>query len=832
MTRLAIALEVTVTLADLGLQTYYFATEGFRTGAGDTPALTHFAEKIESIGEYRRELFSGARMAGATRASRGSIVLINDGSLDVFASLSAGGKVVARLGRVGDAYPSAWTDLFVSYVETAAADFSQLRLDLRDRIERLDAPVVTAMFSGAGGLEGASAINARKQLVFGQPGLVPLILLDPVKQIYFIQANATDSPLIAGISAFGLPFEGGVPITLGGICLNVDDIVNVQPAPGSYSICFGTYDGATASSQTRGPGFLRLGTPPIFDLRFGASGYLQNEAGTPPRAWRFTDLANRAGLYDVAPGTLAPMAGQTEDFSAGNRLVEGEQTYLAVMDDRAQALLGAYGFNRLDRFYCVRVLDPAEQANAADVSRFTFTQHNSSAFARTQVPGMENPAYQVNVKAGRAFKGSLAEGASAEMQDILTRDGFLTAFTGTCDAVRVRYPAAQSVSIAIDGHDFPDAGSQLRFVQRFGLLFGQPRYLITLTCHDFSAETLDLDLMDKVTLQLPRFGFDAGVDLRVVTVAHDYKARTIRFGLWGGNDGQSYEWALGGGGYPAGAGDPGGSNGGPVPPVSFITAATARDTFEPIGGDFAATISFGGLLESALDAMAGAFTGDVAAAAGDPDFASVALLLHFDGANGSTTITDSSSYADSKTSTSPIVLTTADSVWGGASLITPSGTSSGAAGATWAPGDARFARASGVAYTIECWFKKTGPNTQGTVAKLRILGGGGTWWDLMASSVTDRWTISVGGISTNFTVSTGVWHFCQTVVDTSNIATTKIDGTTVQTTSALSPWTGTPYVVLAPLLNVSSGDLLIDDLRITPGVARAFAVPTEAFPNS
>lgn len=831
MTRLTIALEVTVTLADLGLQTYYFATEGFRTGAADTPALTHFAEQIESIGEYRRELFSGARVAGATRASRGSIVLANDGSLDVFASLSAGGKVVARMGVIGAAYPSAWTDLFVSYVDTAAADFSQLRLELRDRLERLDAPVVTAMFAGSGGLEGTSAINARKQLVFGSPGLVPMILLDAVKQIYFIQANATDSPLIAGATSFGVPFEGGVPITLGGICLDVDDIVNVQPAPGTYSICFGTYDGATASSQTRGPGYLRLGTPPIFDMRFGARGYLQNEAATPPRTWRFTDLANRAGLYDVAPGTLATMAGQTEDFSAGNRLVEGEQTYLAVMDDRAQALLGAYGFNRLDRFYCVRVLDPAEQANAADVSRFTFTQHNSSGFARTKVPGMENPAYQVNVKAGRAFKSSLATGASAEMQDILTREGFLTAFTGTCDAVRVRYPSAQSVSITIDGHDFPDTGSQLRFVQRFGLLYGKPRYLITLTCHDFSATALAIELMDLVTLQLPRFGFDDGVLLRVVTVTHDYKARTIRFGLWGGDDGVAYEWALGGGGYPAGAGDPGGSNGGPVPPVSFITAATARDTFDAIGGDFNATISLPGALESGVDEITGAFTGDVAEPAGDPYFANVALLLHFNGSSGGTTFTDSSSYADSKTSSAPIALSTSAKKWGTAALSYPSGTQDNETdpGANWSPGSSRFARAGGTAYTIECWFYKSGATTQGEVARLFS---GSTLWQLKATSTSNQWQISVGGQSQTFTVTTGAWHFCQTVVGTDNIAVTKIDGTTVQTTTAISAWTGTPYLVLNTTAAVSGGDLGLDDLRITPGVARAFAVPTEAFPDS
>lgn len=811
--------------------TYYASTHGFTTKPTDSPASTYIEESVAKggAGSYRRDLFSGARVAGGSAPSFGVIKLDNtDGRLDDFARYAAaGGTVRCYYGDDSMSFPAGYWLVYVSRISQVFADFETITIRQKDRAELLRTPIVTATFAGSGGLEGpAGGPSRKKQMVFGRPGLVPPILIDSTKQIYYLQANATDVLFLASLSSFGRPFEGGVPILYGGILLDVDDVLNVEPEPGTYRICFGTYNG-NVNSQTQGQGYLRLGTPPTADLRFGPSGYLQNDSITPPRPWRFTDLCNRAGLNDITPSTIASIVGPAENFDAGNRLVEGDQTYEALFNDRATALNGAWGFNERDQFYCVTLADPTAGSGS---SVYTFTNDNADEFARSPIAGMERPVWQVNVKAGRAFPATPLEGASEEMHDLLTREGYLVQFSGSASAIKDAYPQAISVSIEIDGHDFETQAQRVAFIEQFGALYGTLRDFVSLKCKRFDTSTLAITLHDKVTLQIPRFDYDAGVLFRVVTIDVNLDDPSISFVLWGNNSGFA-AWSLGGGAFPAGAGNPGGSWGPNGPPNGMPTIEDLTSTFADFDIEFYAAP----LVEAAASFEFEDFevsSDSTISAPADPDFASVALLLHFDGTNGSTTITDSSSYADSKTSASPIVLTTSDSVWGGSCLITPSGTSSGAAGTTWSPGNARFARASGVAYTIECWFKKTGANTQGTVAKLRIAGGGGTYWDLTAATTTDRWTLTVGSTSTNVTLTTGVWHFCQTVVNTSNIATTKIDGTTVQTTSALSPWTGTPYVVLAPLLTVSSGDLLIDDLRITPGVARAFAVPTAAFPDS
>jgi hypothetical protein len=610
-----IALEVTVTLAGGATQTHYFATEGFRSGPADAPAGTYFAELVESVGEYRRELFGGARVAGAVKASRGSITLINAGGvLDSFAAAGAGGLVVARIGTPGAQYPAEYETLLRSYIDTVAADFQSVRLTLRDRVEQLDAPIVTAIFQASGGLEGTVGAGAKKQLVFGTPGLVPPILIDPLRQIYYVQANATDINTVTGVAEFGQMFEGGYPIARGAhYTLAAELLAEEGPAPGTCRMWSGyagdldvngiTYGSvAVGAVYTKGPDLRPTRHAARVRAALRSLWLLQNSSSEAPREWRFSDLCNRAGMGDVLPETMAPVVGSVRRLRLRlARLIDADQTFAQTMDDRAAALLGTYGFDALDRFFCARLLG-AEEGDDAPV--LELTQDNASAFARTPVPGMEHPVWQVSVRAGRAHPSPTAGAASSEMKDILSRQDYLITFTGTSDAVRQQFPRAVSVSLDIDGHDFPTSEAQLAFVQRFGVLYGQQRDFISLTCHDFSAAARAVGVMDKVTLRIARFGYDAGLPMRVITVAHDYRTRTIRFGLWGGGSG-AHTWALGGGNFPSGSGDPGGSQGGPRPVPATGNKDAERDRMGNLSGAFIAAVTTQGPMTDAMGSMTG-----------------------------------------------------------------------------------------------------------------------------------------------------------------------------------------------------------------------------------
>lgn len=598
------------------LSTYWATTHGWRTSASDTPASTYMPARVRRAGSFARSLFAGGAMGGLIRPNYGTLTLANDdGGLDAFAQYAGGGgTVTCYWGQQSAAFPTGYTVVYTASIASVVVDWDSVVIRQQDQFERLDRPIVTAMFAGTGGLEGSSGANRPKQLVFGTPGLVPLIPINTTYQVYYVQANATDLPTVSGLTEFGVVFEGGVPIARAEPYTRWQELFDAAsaPDPGEFRLWTGYGinratggNAADARVYTRGPIFVRLGGVPVGELRFGPVGRLQNTASQAPREWRFSDLCNRAGL-DVSTSTMATMQGQVMDFTAGNRLVDGTQTYAAVMSDRCQALLGACGFNRTGAFFCVQIRSPDA---GSDTVQATFTAANCADIRRQPVPGMERPVWQVTVRAGTAYPCATFEGASAEMADILSRQGHLTAFRGWSRGVRRRYASALSVDLAIAGHDFPTVDEQRAFVDAFGALYGTQRDLMSVRCLDWSAAMLQLELHDKVTLAVPRLGYDAGVSMRIVSIETDLDNRSIRLGLWGNSTG-THSWRLEGGMFPADAGEPGGSWGGDEPPDDVV-----QDDLQAAGGisgpmgDFTGRL-IGGPVAVAVAAGVAALMGD------------------------------------------------------------------------------------------------------------------------------------------------------------------------------------------------------------------------------
>jgi hypothetical protein len=282
------------------------------------------------------------------------------------------------------------------------------------------------------------------------------------------------------------------------------------------------------------------------------------------------------------------------------------------------------------------------------------------------------------------------------------------------------------------------------------------------------------------------------------------------------------------GANPGDPGDPGGSWGADGPPAGTRTLEDKTSTFDDFSIEFFVAPTAHAAADFEIDDFEISTDSTITTGATDPNFSNVVLLLHFDGANNSSTVTDSSSYGDSKTLASPYVISTAQSKWGGASLLMPDGVF-GITPATWSY-DSRFGRGSGQGYTIEAWvWQSTGSPSGGGIG---MDDSGSVLWLLRATGTTDEWEVSIRDYtySATFTVTAGAWHFVQTVFATDGTSITKVDGSTVLTTAGATTWSSAaPYISNE---DVFGGSIHIDDWRITAGVARAFAVPTAAFPDS
>jgi hypothetical protein len=223
-----------------------------------------------------------------------------------------------------------------------------------------------------------------------------------------------------------------------------------------------------------------------------------------------------------------------------------------------------------------------------------------------------------------------------------------------------------------------------------------------------------------------------------------------------------------------------------------------------------------------------------AGAVSDPDFASVSLLLHMDGTNGSTTFTDSSSNAVSITANADAQITTSTFKFG-----TGSSTYDGTGDYLNTPSSSLFNFGAGSAFTVECFIKFASLATRNIYSQ-RIVGVYAAF-EISQSSSGYSWLIgnaSIDDWATNATSSTGLisidtWYHTALVGDGTNVKFYH-DGTEVLTASQPA-WTSGNRTMYIGGGGDNRHEGQIDEFRVTKGVARytsAFTRPTAPFPNS
>lgn len=208
---------------------------------------------------------------------------------------------------------------------------------------------------------------------------------------------------------------------------------------------------------------------------------------------------------------------------------------------------------------------------------------------------------------------------------------------------------------------------------------------------------------------------------------------------------------------------------------------------------------------------------------GDPYFGQVALLLHADGASGSTAFIDSSLSANSVTTIGGSINTTYPR-FGSGSLICGPGIRYDV-NLPNIPGD----------FTAECWVRFSGAPSYATIMNL---GGGysGGFLFRQSSSTTIEIFFQTSNTIFNFTPALGTWYH-YAVSRVGGVLRLFINGAQVGgswTTSASIP---AGVCRLGQSSHTGSEVLVgyIDDVRVTIGLARYqanFTPPISAFPDS
>ena len=219
----------------------------------------------------------------------------------------------------------------------------------------------------------------------------------------------------------------------------------------------------------------------------------------------------------------------------------------------------------------------------------------------------------------------------------------------------------------------------------------------------------------------------------------------------------------------------------------------------------------------------------------DPYYGAVSLLLHGDGADGSTEILDSSSDPKTVTAVGDAQISTTQSKFNGSSLKFD-----GSGDSLQLPHNADFSLGS-EDFTIEFWLLTNQNNIGAPVAHRSAAGAGATNWlvtlnyptqDKLALYLSDGSSYVVNGLITTSSVNDGQWHHYAATRSGSSVRVF-VDGILENTATTISSVSSTARIL--QIGNDEDGNYLngyIDDLRITKGVARYtsnFTPPTQPF---
>lgn len=401
--------EITAAIDNSGVtQTFYITSgNGFVTKPSDTPSDTSVYPRLIDPGTYRRELFSGGKTFGAVRPSYGSVTIANaDGLFDGWKDYGFDGQpFVLRVGEEGGDYPSSFSVVFKCTMVSLKLTDKDITINLSDRLSLLDKPVLFRTLAGTGGVEGSSDMAGQIiPRMFMDVEWVPLKAIDTNDLIYVINEESA-----GGLGGLISVYDGGVEIERESDYSTISDITDTAPSAGKCKI------------YTNGPIYVRLGTAPTYELRAGSQGYTASGS-----TYNYADIAYEAGVIDAS----------VDDASTPVRNVyvdDSSTTYLDLLNEASKISFAYFGFDKNDVFRSGTVQAPTDDAV------YSFNRNNSISISRGSPGFQEIPTYKLTVSSGQVWPCQVAPGATAEMKDYLTRQGWFSTSSFQNDTIEEEY---------------------------------------------------------------------------------------------------------------------------------------------------------------------------------------------------------------------------------------------------------------------------------------------------------------------------------------------------------------------------------------------------------
>lgn len=495
--------------------TLRFATEAYITGPSDSPANTIYEPRISDPGAFSANLYQAGQTGGEPSIGLGDITLANaDGGLDAWFNYGFDGRriEIKRLDSASAPFSSAVT-VFKGSVETIDTSdaWSSLRVRIFDNRLNLDKPLQVNRYAGTTTGTGNTAEGTEdlrdqpKPIALGRVFGIRPYAVNPFDGIF----QVSDGP-VSSIQAY----DGGSPLTYVGDYGSLAALRAATVLPGRFATCLAlglfritkaglkltadVVEGATTSSRTAAQ----------------VVGRVLARAGFSTSEYSVASLSALDALNNAEVGIW----------------IDGDD-HIRHLAQQVLASVGAYlvpnanGVFEVGRF----------QAPGASVRTFTINEvirKDDMRFDVTNDPGRGIPAYRVIVRYKRNYSTLNGSEVATCVKDNEDYKAFLSTEWREAKAedltVKTKYSGA--VEVKVDSCLTSLAAAQAE-AARLLALYKVRRDRVSLTLWDGEADTVKPG--DTVTVQVPRFGYDAGRALRVIGRNDKRAERVVELDLYG-----------------------------------------------------------------------------------------------------------------------------------------------------------------------------------------------------------------------------------------------------------------------------------------------------------
>lgn len=220
-----------------GPVTLRYSTHGYTSGQSESPANTHWDNRIIQGGNFQRTMFQNEQTFGNTQLGFGELVLANfDGGLDALLNYSFGGRqVIIRLADVQPGVVPTFTTIIDGLIEQAELSWQQVRFRVRDKQLSVAKPLQQVRYAGnnalPAGLEGVEGdIKGRpKPLVYGKVFNAAAPCVNTTRKIYQLH----DGSALQSVDAV---YNRGAALTAGAAYSSQADMETNAPTAGQYRV--------------------------------------------------------------------------------------------------------------------------------------------------------------------------------------------------------------------------------------------------------------------------------------------------------------------------------------------------------------------------------------------------------------------------------------------------------------------------------------------------------------------------------------------------------------------------------------------------------------------